>query len=150
MSTSFARLSEGWNADPNAPQPTVNVAGDEVCLGFVLNAFAYPGFQVGQCATLRFRGASRWRLGPPNDEGWYAGQCRFSHLAPAWGELYEVTGDWLLNQAPSGWHCVAGSSSSPLRHFLFYLRDETFECSADDWRLVVHDSASSPFTRGAG
>jgi hypothetical protein len=35
-------------------------------------------------------------LGRTNDEGWYLGQCRFSKVAPTWGEFYHV-------QAISNW-----------------------------------------------
>ncbi len=62
------------------------------------------------------------------------GQCRFSREAPAWGEFYEVLGDRKLEQCPSDWQRV-GESREPGRHFLFYLRDGTFECEADDWTL---------------
>lgn len=43
---------------------------------------------------------------------------------------------------------VAGQSDMAVgqtsRHFLFYLRDETFECEADDWILEQVTNASSP------
>ena len=68
-----------------------------------------------------------------NDEGWYRGQCRFSGIAPAWGEFYEVTGDLKLT-AIDDWRVVDHDQPAG-RHFLFYLRDETFECEADGWRL---------------
>ena len=62
------------------------------------------------------------------------GQCRFSKVAPAWGEFYEVFGDLRLERCPSDWHEVGRPQPSG-RHFLFYLRDSTFECDADDWSL---------------
>jgi hypothetical protein len=34
---------------------------------------------------------------------------------------------------PGDWISVVGNSG-PTRHFLFYLRDETFECSAAAWQ----------------
>ncbi len=71
-------------------------------------------------------------------EGWYRGQCRFSGIAPEWGEFYEVEGDLLLAQEPNDWK--AGLAKEPRqgsRHFLFYMRDETFECDAIDWRVFL-------------
>ncbi len=135
MTTSFIKLNKDWNAEPNAPDPRASVDKGDVVLEFLANSFQFPRFSEGQVLRLRFTRASRYRLGGTNDEGWYRGQCRFSRLAPEWGEFYEVTGDLRLEQCPKDWIVVAGVSSEGLRHFLFYLRDETFECSASDWSL---------------
>jgi hypothetical protein len=47
--------------------------------------------------------AGHYRLGGTNDEGWYVGQCRFSKVAPAWGEFYEVDGDLKLESSSDDW-----------------------------------------------
>ena len=136
MKTVFAKLNSGWNAEPNPPEPTVAVEGNDVLLSFFMNPFQFPEFSAGDLGTLRFANCSRYRLGPTNDEGWYRGQCRFSGLAPAWGEFYEVSGDLLLEKAPSNW-VVVDPGRTASRHFLFYLRDETFECGANAWSLQL-------------
>jgi hypothetical protein len=128
--TLFTKLNDGWNAEPNAPDPAVVVEDADVLLYFDLNPFQFPQFEDGQRAHLRFVGAWRCRLGATNDEGWYRGQCRFSGLAPAWGEFYEVVGDLLLGRCPDDWQYVTREPAKNLRHFLFYLRDGTFECDA--------------------
>jgi hypothetical protein len=89
----FTKLNDGWNAEPNAPEATVTVRDDTVVLEFYANPFAYSGFEEGDRLRLVFTGATRYRTGPTNDEGWWRGQCRFGRAAPAWGELYEVLGD---------------------------------------------------------
>jgi hypothetical protein len=134
MATQFRQLNDGWNAEPNSPDPVVQVDGDEVVLIVLANPFQFPRFAVRQRLRLRFKNARKYRLGSTNDEGWYRGQCRFSGEAPAWGEFYEVSGDLKLDRCPSDWH-VLKIARLPGRHFLFYLRDETFECEADDWTL---------------
>lgn len=82
-------------------------------------------------------------MGDTNDEGWYRGQCRYSRIAPAWGEFYEIEGPDPLRDVPSDWHML-----SPIvertRHFLFYFRDETFECLAADWRFTVISLPGTP------
>jgi len=75
-------------------------------------------------------------LGSTNDEGWLKGQCRFSKLAPGWGEFYEIIGNTLIEECPKDWIEV-GSSGSALRHFLFYLRDEQFEAEAESCSFKV-------------
>jgi hypothetical protein len=134
MATQFRQLNDGWNAEPNAPEPIVQVDDSEVVLTFLANSFQFPRFAENQRLRLQFMNARKYRLGPTNDEGWHMGQCRFSGEAPGWGEFYEVSGDLKLDRCPNDWHMV-GTVRPPGSHFLFYLRDETFECEADDWTL---------------
>jgi hypothetical protein len=154
MATSFSKLNEGWNADPNSPMPHASVEGKDLLLGFLLNDLMFSDYKNAESGLLRFRDCWRYRIGPPNDEGWYRGQCRFSRLAPAWGEFYEVHGDLLLDAVPENeafyipsrniqlgacpldW-IIIGRQESFSRHFLFYFRDETFECDASDWEFLV-------------
>ena len=146
--TSFLKLNEGWNAEPNAPDPRVHIDGTDVVLEFDLNPYRFPEFAVEQRASLRFAAAWRYRLGSTNDEGWYRGQCRFSGLAPAWGEFYEVTGDLLLNAASLNWEHVAQNPDGAMRHFLFYLRDSTFECDARGYSLDLNAAQLLERTNG--
>lgn len=134
QATRFTQLNRDWNADPNVPAESVRVDGRDVVLEFRVNAYLFKQFEEGQRLRLRFLNAIRFRLGGTNDEGWYFGQCRFSRLAPSWGEFYEVTGDLKLESVPDAWTTVAASTASA-RHFLFYFRDATFECDAEDWRI---------------
>jgi hypothetical protein len=135
--TEFRQLNHGWNADPNAPAPRVTVDGADITLSFLMNALQFPEFREGDRGTLCFFGCAQYRLGGTNDEGWYLGKCRFSKLAPAWGEFYEVLGDSRLAESPQGWIQLARPSDRH-RHFLFYLRDDTFECDALAWTLCVN------------
>jgi hypothetical protein len=130
----FVKLNNGWNAEPNAPAPVVSVDGWDVVLRFFLNPFMFHEFQEEEIGVLRFVNAARYRLGATNDEGFYRGQCRFSKIAPAWGEFYWITGPEELLSAPKDWILLKGSPSVS-KHYLFYLRDHTFECVAE--RCVV-------------
>ena len=131
--TQFHHLNTDWNAEPNAPEPRVTVSGGTLQLDFFLNPFAYDA-EEEEIARIVFEKCTLWRLGATNDEGWYRGQCRFSQLAPRWGEFYEITGDALLAHDGLAWNKTA-SSARAARHFLFYFRDDTFECRASDWHL---------------
>ena len=144
MVTTFKKLNEGWNAEPNAPNPQIKLEGQMLELLFLLNPFMCADSWEGQYGRLVFRGVGRYRMGTTNDEGWYRGQCRFSHLAPAWGEFYEVDGDVLLDKSPGDWIQVDSPSSFQKRHFLFYFRDSTFECNADEWQFFPETSVEGP------
>ena len=136
---SFEQLNHGWNAEPNAPAPAIMLAGSDLLLRFFLNPFQFKQFEEEDVGVLRFNDCRRYRLGPTNDEGWYRGQCRYGRSAPAWGEFYELTGeDPYLNQ-PTDWVTIRQSQDTP-RHFLFYLRDWTFECIASDWSFDPQSS----------
>jgi hypothetical protein len=134
--TLFMRLSIDWNAEPNSPIPQITFWDGDIILSFFLNAFIYPQFTEGDIGHLRFRNCSLYRMGTVNDEGWYRGQCRFSKLAPSWGEFYQVTGDLLLDRCPNDWKYLINKNEDQ-KHFLFYFRDEEFECDADSWSLSI-------------
>ena len=46
------KLNANWNAEPNAPDPKVEVFGDTVVLRFVLNYHLYQQFAEEQPGTL--------------------------------------------------------------------------------------------------
>ena len=147
--THFIQLNQGWNAEPNAPLPAAEADGDDLVLAFKLNGFAFERFAPGEMGFLRFHRCSRFRIGSVNDEGWYRGQCRFSGLAPKWGEFYEVVGDVKADAPGLGW-CPHAPVAGAKRHFLFYFRDETFECTARDWSFDPRPDNALNRLDGAG
>ena len=128
----FTRLSIDWNAQPNAPRPLVRVYGTTVVLSFAPNRYQFPDFAKVSRSAVSFEACSRYRLTPVNDEGWYRGQCRFSKLAPHWGEFYRVDGDTMDEAESAPWAVIAPDRHGAA-HYHFYLRDETFEAKAIDW-----------------
>lgn len=134
----FVQLNHGWNADPNSPNPRISVDSSSVLITFYVNAYKFPQLAEGTKAILRFKNCQRYRLGATNDEGWYLGQCRFSGMAPAWGEFFAVSGESGLLLAPVDWVLLAsGGHADSARHHLFYFKDETFECVAEDWEVQL-------------
>ena len=134
MTTRFKKLNYGWNADPNSPLPNAVVDKCSLRLSFLLNGYMYEYFNEEEPSFIDFLGVSKYRLGKTNDEGWYYGQCRFSRIAPAWGEFYKIDGDSLLERSPNDW-VVINQEQMDESHYLFYFKDETFECFAKSWDL---------------
>jgi hypothetical protein len=134
MKTTFTKLNTNWNAEPNAPYPEVKIQGSTLKLYFTLNSFEFSDFADDQKGKIEFTGVRRYRLGRTNDEGWYRGQCRFSGIAPSWGEFYLVEGNKRMEESPKDWEDV-DTNSEPSNHYLFYLRDQTFECEATSWKF---------------
>ncbi len=143
MDTTFKRLSIGWNAEPNSPRPSVSVDSNTVTLRFYLNASKYHQFREEDIGQIVFNNCWRYRLGGTNDEGWYVGQCRFSKIAPAWGQFYEVSGNLMDDVPLLEWKLLGHPARSTSKHFLFYLRDETFECDASDFNLSFESAICS-------
>jgi len=135
LSTSFKHLNTGWNAEPNVPLPRVASDGRILYLQFVQQHCSFFTFKWSKKLTLGFDGCSRFRFTTMNDHGWYNGDCRFSTLAPAWGEFYEVSGDFLEGQENTPWEIGPCALVGP-KNFIFYFRDESFECSAASWAFV--------------
>jgi hypothetical protein len=136
MKTRFTKLNHGWNAEPNCPNVEITVEDDTLTLSFRANPYLFPQFVNGQIIQLRFSDVWRYSHGGANLDGWHMGQCRFSGIAPSWGEFYEVDGDLRLDQFSDEWCLVTNSPKPNLKHFLFYFRDDTFECDAVSWERI--------------
>jgi hypothetical protein len=129
----FHHLNLGWNADPNCPETEVIVVGTTVVVTFRAKAFPLraDGFLV-------FNNCSSWMLSSINDHAYFLGQCRYGVKAPAerkapeWGEFYEIVGDDPLAHAGDDWQYLSQPALTD-NHYMFYMRDDTFECFADSW-----------------
>lgn len=125
----FIQLNDEWNADPNGPKPSIETDGSDVLLTFYVNCYEFDGFTEEDIGILRFRRCQRYRLGSPNDEGWYRGQGRFDRTSHEWGEFYLLDGADNVLDDEGEWHMVDGMAPKG-NHYLFYFRDNTFECIA--------------------
>lgn len=129
----FILQNHGWNAEPNIATPQLTVEGCDLLLAFPLNHFVFKVFSHGDVGILRFGDCSRFRTDGTNDDAWYGGTCRYSRKAPAWGEFYEVSGSDPTLDGIDDWISIRGAAGDT--HFLFYFRDNLFECFAKGWRF---------------
>jgi hypothetical protein len=139
----FKRLNQDWNAAANVPFEEVKSDGSTVILDFKLNHWLYKQFTEHDVGILTFTGCSRWRAGGDNDQAFFHRQrsSRYAHLAPAWGEFYELVGEDPLRDLPTDWNIVADDVRG-MRHFLFYLLDDSYEFLAADWAFSVDRSGA--------
>lgn len=143
MNTIFVQLNQDWNAEPNVPRPRIAIDHSEfLVLSFRMNHFQFSNFSENDMGVLRFKNCWRFRLGDVNQEAFAFGQCRFSRLAPQWGEFYEVSGELLIDRDPKGWWSTDCTPVTKSRHFLFYFRDNAFECDAEEWNFSVRSRES--------
>ncbi|MDO6800613.1 hypothetical protein [Shimia thalassica] len=130
----FTRLNEDWNAHPNDVGLKIEQNGQTLLAHMRPNPYVYREYENVPALTVYFKGCERYRVTPVNDHGWYDGQCRFSGLAPSWGEFYEISGNTRDDMDPTPWITMEGSGT---RHFHFYLRDEALEVKALEWALIT-------------
>ncbi len=128
----FKRLNEDWNAHPNAPNLRLEQSGQTLLARMKPNPYVVRRYEKIAEITITFGGCAKYRVTPVNDEAWYGGQCRFSGLAPSWGEFYEISGNTRDDLEPSAWIEIGGSGTC---HFHFYLKDETLEVKAVGWAM---------------
>ncbi|MBW6421783.1 hypothetical protein KX729_10045 [Rhizobium sp. XQZ8] len=131
-SPQFIRLNTDWNVEPNVPLPEISIDGLTLELRLLVTVASREG-EESAAIKLTFTDCHAWLLSDLNDEGWYRGQCRYGRLAPAWGHFYEIAGEDPLRDQPDDWQSMPGHGNC---HYLFYLRDETFECIANAWKAA--------------
>ncbi|KLN60456.1 hypothetical protein WH96_12065 [Kiloniella spongiae] len=134
--TEFVKLNQGWNAEPNTPIPQVKLIKSNLELHFFLNPYQFENYNEGDKGCIEFSNCSRFRFTDINDEAWYKGECRFSKLAPSWGEFYLVQRNFKEQENATPWQHHAQKDTT-LDNFLFYFRDSTFECSAKSWSFKL-------------
>ena len=149
MKATFTQLNNSWNAEPNAPDPQAAWEDDSLIVRFRMNSFQFPEYDEDDIGELVFEGCTRYRIGTVNDEGWYRDQGRFGCNGHRWGEFYEVAGGLSPDMTPDDW-VVRCEDGEDRRHFLFYFRDEDFECVARGWRLRIIKRHNKPAHPTAG
>lgn len=137
----FIKLNNNWDAEPNAPMPkiAVNNTSSMTTLSFYLNWQIHADVREDDKGVLEFNNCFLYRLEPTNDEGFYRGKCRFSKTGIKWGDFYQVIDSNWRNDFPNDKKVVADNLENyiDLKHYLFYFRDETFECIADSYKFRI-------------
>lgn len=91
---------------------------------------------------LEFNNCYKYRLSPNNDEG----QCRFLNTDIELGNFYEIIHSNWINDFPTDGIIIDNTlkGNQALQHYLFYFRDETFECIAISHCFSIKAANSRP------
>jgi hypothetical protein len=134
----FIKLNEGWDADPNDPVPKVEIDRQlsKIILSFGVNYFIHDNVTEDDVGILEFFDCYKYRLGSTNDHGFYLGQCRFSNTGIVWGDFYNMKESNWEQDFPKDEIIVDVNLKKSLnnKHYLFYFRDQTFECIASSYK----------------
>ena len=132
----FEKLNLNWNAEPNAPEPTLEVENGNIILKFYLNYFLYEQFDENDLGKLTFFGCEKYSFNGMNDEGYYCGQYRYSYKQLPWGEFYKLKTNY--NDFPNDYVKINDiENASELNHYIFFFRDNTFECIAENYKFEI-------------
>lgn len=137
----FIKLNNGWDAEPNAPMPEIKIdkATSKLTLSFYLNAFIHDDVDEDDIGILEFSNCYKYRLGSTDNDGFYWGKCRFSNTGIVWGDFYKmVNTDW-RSDFPKDEKVIDSKLKDiqDLCHYLFYFRDNTFECIATSYNFTI-------------
>ncbi|GAL63185.1 hypothetical protein JCM19300_1207 [Algibacter lectus] len=133
----YIQISNDWNADPVSPEIELKVDGIHLIMDIYLNHFRFDKYQAGDKVKIRFKNCSEYSLNTCNDEGYFYGQYRTNHNELPWGEFYEIKSG-LDKELPNPIEKIQ-TSNSDRKHFIFFFKDETFECLASDYYLDFYN-----------
>ncbi len=139
----YEKLNINWNADPNSPMPKISRIDDGISIKFYLNSFIYEHIGKEDKGLIKFYNVYKYRLGTTNDEGYFYGQFRYKNDQLPWGEFYQLEdSDWLKDFPDDEIILNDTIDHKELRHFIFFFKDETFECIASDFYFSYLNSIS--------
>lgn len=145
----FHKVDIGVKPDPSLANPKVEVVKHEdvVNLHFEIENKNL----LTKLAKIEFRNCLMYRVGSPNDEGFYSffykpeiinesiySKKNFPELE--FDEFYLVEGyDWVKHQLGQGTICLKDipSNINEYKHYVFFMKDGTFECVARDFKKVI-------------
>jgi hypothetical protein len=144
----FVRQANAIEADPNTAEPVVKIVGNDILLTYDLK-----NWSDDEAAIIRFHDVLIYRIGDPNDEGFYGdgeprirndsmySLRRFPHLE--FWNFYEVVGfDWKSGLIGSEVYVIDQDfqRKTDYRHFVFFMKDGTFECVCQSWEQLPNSA----------
>jgi len=137
----YIHISNDWNADPVEPKIVLEVDGSNLIMDIYLNHYVFEEFEEGDKVKIEFSNCSKYSLNKCNDEGYYYGQYRTNPNELPWGEFYEIK-NGVNTDFPEPIISIASNIKGE-RHFIFFFKDETFECLAKNYNLEFYNSQTN-------
>lgn len=143
----FLKQDIPFEAEPNVAVPHVEMTDEGLILDFAIRGFAANDYGSDSHAKILFTEVIMYRVGDPNDEGFYLfggypGRVNDSIYSRKvfpnldFGCFYKVENvNWkkdLLGKVT----CILDQNYSEkvgFSHFVFFMKDGTFECVAKDY-----------------
>lgn len=140
----YIKLNKNWNAEPNTPEPKISTTEGEIVLSFFLNPFVFEHIDKDEIGRLEFNNVYAYRFDPTNDQEYRRGQFRFLNDQLPWGEFYELKDSkWDLNFPDDKIVLNDKINKKEIRHFIFFFRDNIFECLATDYQFIYDNHTTA-------
>ena len=134
-----SKLNKNWSIEPNAPNPEISLIDAGIELRFALNHLAFEHIDEGEHGKMVFDQVYAYRVDFTDREAYLRGEYRFKNDEVPWGEFYELRSTrW--NDFPEERIVLDHEiNKNDLRHFIFFFRDQIFECLAVDYRFEYNN-----------
>ena len=133
----YFQITSGWNADPVSPEIELQIIDNGLTMEIFVNHLIFDDFEEGDKARITFENCSIYSLNHCNDEGYFDGQYRTNPNELPWGEFYEIKSG-LDRRFPEP-ITELKKDLQHQRHFVFFFKDETFECLASSYMIELLD-----------
>ncbi len=138
----FQKQNIPFEAEPNVAEPHVEISDGNVILSFAAKNSAND-------VELIFIETLMYRIGSPNDEGFYAFgsdprikndtiYSRQNFPTLEFGNFYQVSGvDWKGDLLGNRTQVLDEKykENEGFSHYVFFMKDGTFECVAKSWKV---------------
>ncbi len=132
----YKKLNSNWNAEPNAPEVRLFIDDLTVKLDFFLNHFVFSEFKENERGVLTFFKVHKFSFNTTNSDGYYMDQYRYKNSDLPWGEFYQLNTKWQIDFHENVTVLFPQPDETNLKHFIFFLRDNTFECVAEGFEFT--------------
>ncbi|RKN80274.1 hypothetical protein [Ulvibacterium marinum] len=133
----YIKLNLEYDAEPNAPSPEISINDSTLNLKFLLNPFLWDNVEDDEQAELLFYNAIKYRLGGPGSDN-FKDYRYYDEGIDNYGFYQIKRSDWkkdfpidekIISKNPIG-------KKDNFKHYVFFFRDNTFECVAEDFKFV--------------
>lgn len=147
------KLNKNWSAEPSVLLESIKRTDDGIEVNFVLNSLPYEYIEEGEKGKLEFYDVYAYRNGPSNSEEISKRKIPLKVDQIANGDFYELLDSKWKTDFPTDKIIVDETKkTSKLRHFLFFLKDSTFECLASDYsysyNIEIDDILETKYPKG--
>lgn len=147
------KLNKNWSSEPSIPLESIERTDDGIEVNFVLNSLPYEYIEEGEKGKLEFYNVYAYRKAASNSEEISKRKIPLKVDQIPLGDFYELLDSKWKTDFPTDKIIVDETKkTSKLRHFIFFLKDATFECLASDYNytynIEIDDILETKYPKG--
>jgi len=133
------KLNKNYESDPNIAEPIIRLNDNTLDLSFELNHIIF-NFKENQKGHIKFNSCEAFRVGGPNDEGFYLNDGFWNKKKIGeieWNCFYEVLNTPLEYIGEFYKTKNFEVKYKSLKHYVFFMKEATFECFAESYKEII-------------